>query len=330
MYRAVSVIFLLAASLCPLFSFSQVIELRPVENLPAETNFTPAYIVANKIRSITANLSNKPDNQVIDDKGLVQRYEFDTLGRMTQLSYTIISGTSTREIEVPALYRKGRIIRKAYTRYEKSYAYDTVTTNFYYDKKSRLVIKRTYANEVYNSVYYTYDSLGNIVKEVRCRETNEGTRIDFRLGIQTVTSMETFEYERTSPTQLKKKCLNDEGRVYRNVIINFDSKGNKTEEYSEYVVTWMNASSKWKYDEKGRVTEKTYSSNSAGDVKLRWTYEYDASGKFVGEKRYKNEVHTNEISYLYDEKGNILKSQIDRDHPNKSIGIVKYSYVYWK
>ena len=330
MYRPAYVIILLMALLWPVFSLSQVIELRPLENLPAEPSFNPAHIIGSGIRSLTLHLSNKPDNQVIDDKGLVQHYEFDTLGRVSQLYYTLISGTTTREVEVPPLYRKGRVIRKGYTRYEKSYAFDTVTTNFYYDGKSRLAIKRTFTNDVYNAIYYTYDDPGNIIKEVRCKETNTGTRNDFRLGVQTVTSLETFEYEKTSEVQLKKKCLNDEGRIYKNVIINYDSKGNKIDEYSEYVVTWMNASNTWKYDDKGRVTKKTYSSNSTGDIKQSWAYEYDAAGNLVAEKRFRNDAQTNEISYLYDEKGTLLKSQVNRDFPQKSIGIIKYSYTYRK
>ena len=92
MHRTVYAIFFLVALLCPALSFAQAIELRPLDNLPAETNFNPAYIIANKIKTITISIANKPDNQVIDDKGLVQHYTFDTLGRVTESYYTIISG----------------------------------------------------------------------------------------------------------------------------------------------------------------------------------------------------------------------------------------------
>lgn len=327
-----STIALIFFLLFPVLCFSQVILNKPQDIPTTDIVFNPSFIKENKIRSVKVDLSMKPDNKVIDDKGLMQLYEFDTLGRVSRFYYTIISGTTTREIDVPALYRRGRVVRKAYTRTETTYAYDTISTSFYYDSKSRLTIKRTNTGEVYNAVYYTYDIASNdIIKEVRCKESNTSEiKGEFRLGIQTVTSMETFEYEKTSPTQVKKKSLNDEGRVYRQTIINYDSKGNKLDESSEYVVTWMNAGSTWKYDEQGRLIEAAFATNATGDVRQESKYEYDAKGNLVAEKRYKNKEQTNEISYLYDESSKLLKSQVNRDFPQKQIGIVKYSYGYYK
>lgn len=310
---------------------AQIILTKPQELTLTEMEFDPVIIKANRIRSIKADLANKPDNKMIDDKGLIQYHEFDSLGRLTRYYYTIVSGTITREIEVPALYRRGRVIRKAYTKTESTYRYDTISTSFYYDSKSRVNIRRSNSGDVYTAIYYTYDPADdNIIKEVRCKETNASENPgEFRLGVQTVTSLETFQYEKASPTQVKKKCFNDEGRIYRQVIINYDSKGNKLEEYSEYVVTWMNASSSWKYNEEGRLIEKSYSSNATGDMKISASYEYDAKGNLVAEKRFKNNEQTNEISYLYDENGKLLRSQVNRDIPNKQIGIIKYSYQFY-
>lgn len=318
--------------LLPALLRAQIILTKPQETPLTELSFDPAVIKASKIKSITVDLAMKPDNKVIDDKGLMQYHEFDSLGRLVKFYYTMISGTTTREIQVPALYKRGRVVRKAYTRTENTYRYDTVSTWFYYDSRDRLIIKRTNSGDVYNSAYYTYDAVNNdIIKEVRCRETNTSeNKNDFRLGVQTVTSLETFQYERSSPTQLKKKCFNDEGRAYRQVIINYDSNGNKIEEYAEYVVTWMNASTTWEYDAQGRVAERNYSSNATGDLKESVNYEYDAKGNLVGEKRFKNQDQVNEISYLYDENGTLLKSQVNRDIPNKQIGIIKYSYGFYK
>jgi hypothetical protein len=316
--------------LCPFVLHAQMILTKPQEIQLTDMAFDPAVIKANKIRSITVDLAMKPDNKVIDDKGLVQHHEFDTLGRLTKYYYTIVNGTATREIQVPATYRKGRVVRKAYTRTENTYRYDTITTSFYYDSKSRVNIKRTSTGDVYNAIYYTYDVADdNIIKEVRCKETNASEIAgEFRLGVQTVTSLETFQYEKPSPTQVKKKCFNDEGRIYRQVIINYDSKGNRLDEYSEYVVTWMNASSAWKHDEQGRLTEKSYSSNATGDMMMSVKYEYDVKGNLIAEKRYKNNEQTNEISYLYDTSGK-LSSQVNRDIPNKQIGIIKYGYKFY-
>jgi hypothetical protein len=325
---AISLLLLLLPSLAT----AQLILNKPQDTPLTELMFDPAAIKAARISSIKADLAMKPDNKVIDDKGLVQYHEFDSLGRLTRYSYTIINGTTTREIQVPALYRKGRVVRKGYTRTESTYRYDTISTNFYYDTSNRLIIKRTSTGDIYNAAYYTYDIKdGNIIKEVRCKETNTSeNRNEFRLGVQTVTSLETFEYEKPAPTQVKKKCFNDEGRIYRQVIVNYDAKGNKTDEYSEYVVTWMNASSAWEYNDKGWLVEKNFTTNATGSEKESSVYEYDAKGNLTAEKRFKNDMQINEIGYLYDENGVLLRSQVNRDIPNKQIGIIKYSYGFYK
>lgn len=332
MHRYIAAFIFTLALLIPAASFSQIVLNRPQDIPLTDLAFDPAFIKTNRIRTITIDLANKPDNKVIDDKGLVQHCEFDQDGKLSRYYYTILSGTKTREIEIPAVYRKGRVVRKASTRTEKSYSYDTIATNFYYDAAGRVTIKRTTAGEYFQSVYYTYDMQdGSLIKEVRCRETNaSGNKNEFRLGVQTLTSLETFTYEKLSPTQVKKRSLNDEGRVYKQTIMNYDSKGSKLDENTEYVVTWMTSSETWKYDTQGRLVERSSYTNATGDVKASAQYEYDAKGNLTGEKRFKDKLQTNEISYLYDESGLLLKSQVNRDIPNKQIGIIKYSYTFYK
>ena len=47
------------------------------------------------------------------------------------------------------------------------------------------------------------------------------------------------------------------------------------------------------------------------------------------EKKFKNDALLFETSYLYDETNNLLKSKINRDHKNTSIGIVKFGYSFY-
>lgn len=332
MHRIIAAFLFSLALLIPVASLSQIVMNKPQEIATTDLVFDPAFVKKNKIKTITIDLANKPDNKVIDDKGLVQHCEFDAEGRLSRYYYTILSGTKTREIEVPAVYRRGRVVRKAYTRTENTYSYDTISTNYYYDNAGRITIKRTNAGEFFQSVYYTYDMQdGSLIKEVRCRETNASeNRNEFRLGVQTLTSLETFTYEKLSPTQIKKRSLNDEGRVYKQTIINYNSQGNKLDENAEYVVTWMTSTDTWKYDAQGRVIEKTSYSNTTGNARSSAQYEYDAKGNLTGEKRFKDQLQTNEISYLYDESGLLLRSQVNRDILNKQIGIIKYSYTFYK
>ncbi|MGZ4159126.1 MAG: hypothetical protein ACXVED_19350, partial [Bacteroidia bacterium] len=129
--------------------------------------------------------------------------------------------------------------------------------------------------------------------------------------------------------QIKKQCLNDEGREYKKAIINYDEKGNKLSENYDFIVSWMHQENIFQYDSNGRLQEKTSTSNESGDLKEYSVYEYDPKGILLSEKRFKNDALTFEISYLYDETFTLLKSEVSRDHKNASIGIVKFAYEYY-
>ena len=149
------------------------------------------------------------------------------------------------------------------------------------------------------------------------------------MGVQNILSSETFEYIQMTSTQIKKRCLNDEGREYKKGIINYDEKGNKLSENYEFIVSWMRQESVFQYDAKGNLLEGTFTSNESGNVKEYNAYKYDGNGVVLEEKKFKTEALLSEMSYLYDETNTLLKSKINRDHKNNSIGIVKFGYSYY-
>ena len=83
------------------------------------------------------------------------------------------------------------------------------------------------------------------------------------------------------------------------------------------------------FDAKGNLLEKTFTSNESGNVKEYMAYKYDGNGVVLEEKKFKNDALLSEMSYLYDETNNLLKSKINRDHKNNSIGIVKFGYSFY-
>lgn len=273
---------------------------------------------------------DKPDGEVIIDKGAAQGYEFDTQGRLSRYYYTILSTTQKEEVDVPAVKRKGRIIRPATTRTVTRYINDTIFANVYYDQQSRIILKRVCTGDYYDAYYYEYNEAGQIKQEMHFKETNiSENKNEFTLGVQKLLSTETFEYTILTPTQIKKRCLNDEGREYKKAIINYDEKGNKLFENYEFIVSWMRQERTYQYDITGKLIEQTYSSNESGEIKEYSVYKYDPAGILLEEKKFKNDVLLQEISYLYDETNTIVKSRISRDHKNASIGIVKYSYMFY-
>ncbi len=309
---------------------AQLISTKPVEIPVGPVNFNPDVVKQNKIKSIVLDMVDKPDGSIIIDRDATQGFEFDTNGKVVRYYYTLLARTETQEVDVPAVKKHGRIIRPASTRTILKYVNDTVFANVFYDDESRVITKRTRIGDYYDAYYYEYNEKGKIKKETHCRETNiSENKNEFRLGVQTVLSSETFEYEQLTPVQIKKKCINDEGREYKKAIISYDTKGNKLYENYDFIVSWMHEESDYEYNEQNYLVKKIYINNQSGEVRLESIYEYDANGSLTSEKKMKGTEVLNEVSYLFDDATKLVKSQIDRDFKNASIGIVKYAYTYY-
>ncbi len=313
-----------------LAAFGQLISTAPTEIGIGPSSFNAKTIKKNKIRKIDVVIVDKPDGEIIIDKGASQGYEFDSLGRTIRYYYTILNFAENEVVDVPEIRRKGKLVQAATNKTVTKYFNDTIFADIYYDQKSRIIAKRVKMGAYYNSYYYEYNNKDQIIKELHFRETNisEDKKL-FKLGVQNILSSETFEYVQMTPTQVKKRCLNDEGREYKKAIINYDEKGNKLSESYEFIVSWMRQENVYQYDNKEFLTEKTYTSNESGNVKEYTVYKYDASGVLLEEKKFKNDALVGETSYLYDETNTILKSKINRDHKNNSIGIVKFGYSFY-
>lgn len=281
---------------------AQLVDMMVHPNSISTSFFNAKFIKNKKIKSIKTKITEKPDSKLIIDEGLFKEYLFNEEGLLTQL--TIIKGYGENT--------------------------DTTADYFYYDDFQRLVGSRKRIGNIYHSVYYEYDALGNLKKEARCKETNASTKKDvFKLGKQVLKSLETFEYKKLNNNQYKKSCLNDEGRVYKSAIIVYDEAGRVKEENYEFTVSWVRIKNKYQYDAKGRLVKRTYMSNANGKFVENNVYEYDEQGNLLSEKNYENDMLSHEIAYLYNKRNALITSQVDRDFVNNSIQIVKYEYGFY-
>jgi hypothetical protein len=309
---------------------AQIINNKPVDIYAGPINFNPDVIKQNKIKSIVMDIVDKPDGAVIIDKNAAQGYEFDNNGRLTRYYYTILNKTETHEVNVPEIKRHGRVIRPATTDDVTKYINDTIFVNIFYDDHNRIIAKRMRTEDYYDAFYYEYNDQGQIKKEMHCKETNVSeNKNEFKLGVQKILSTETFVYTMLTPTQLKKQCLNDEGREYKKAIINYDDKGSQLSENYEFIVTWMREENTYIYNADKQLLEYTFTNNESGELKKRSVFEYNKNGMLLTEKKFKNNVLTDEINYLYDETNTFIKSEVNRDYINASIGIVKCDYTFY-
>lgn len=294
-------------------------------------NFNAEYVKQNKIKTITLDIVDKPDGSIIIDKNATQGYEFDTLGRLVRYYYTILNKTDVQEIKIPAIVKRGRVIREESTKSVTQFINDTIYVNLFYNDQNKIILKRVKTGDFYIAFYFEYDENLRLKKEMHFKETNiSENKKEFKLGVQTVLSSETFKYTQLTPTQIKKSCLNDEGREYKKVIMNYDSRGNKLSENYEFIVSWMRLESTYQYDSNDRLVDRVIKSNESVEQRIHSVFKYDVNKNILlMEQKYKDDILVNEISYLYDETNSLVKSQINRDFKNASIGIIKFSYTYY-
>jgi len=287
-----------------LISSAQIISINPFQLSLSNPEFNPTFIKKNKIKSISAALVVKPDDRPIVDKGLSQYYQFNYSNGLLTYSYFNIN--------------------------EGNNLFDTIPTYFYYDAKNNLKLKRTNEGNFYDSWYFIYDSLGRKIKQTNIKESNVSADPSvFKLGQQTVLSIDSCSFRQLTKTQIKKYYFNDEKKSYKESIENYDKNGKKINEQESFLFSWVRIETTCKYDSSGRVSEYGYNSNASGNLIQITNFHYDKNGNVDDVKKYNNTIETHEIAYLYTDSTHLLNAMIDRNFIEKNIVIVKYSYNYF-
>jgi len=292
--------------------------------------FNGTYIQQHRIKSITCDIIDKKDLQVAENIRFVNRYEFNKNGQLQLFYNTQLLKIIEKEIHHDAVYRKRKIIRRAYTSTKNIPVFDTISTVCIYDELNQLRIKRMNEGLFYDSYYYDYHSDSKLQKEMRYKETNATSfKHDFKIGTQINISEEHFEYKLINKQQFKKTCFNNENRPYKEIIYNLNNDNQIINITEQYVVTWLTQTYSFEYNSKHQMTKAISTSNSNGLRTLLKTYEYDSNDCLLTEKEYKNDMLIKEISYITDVSKNVT-SFIIRDPIEKTIRIIKLKYALYE
>jgi hypothetical protein len=316
---------------CSAFIFSakaQILCPTPETAFEVQHNFNAELIKMKNVKRIVFEVVDKRDFELVVDKNLVETYEFNNNGQLSRFYYTNIIKTIEKQTTINV--SNGR--RRGYhstVQSHNEYIYDTVSTSYFYSGKN-LILKRYHDGALfYESRYYRYDSLGNLTKELRFRETNNSKdKTVFILGGQLLLSEDSFQYKKYSSGQLKCILLNNENRSYKEQIINFDSLGRKISVFENYTAAaWIVQEQKFTYAG-NRLVSAEFKGNANNEVVIKRTYEYDKAEELYTEKQYKNDVLLKELSYVTDTANNLLNSMVIRDPVNKTMRIIKLKYDF--
>ncbi|MCU0435939.1 MAG: hypothetical protein MUC87_20950 [Bacteroidia bacterium] len=289
--------------------------------------FNRDSVLANKIRFVNIALQYKPDQQLIEDKGLREYYQFDTLGNLTLYWRSRVRATRTEEKVIPAVYRRGRRIRPERVEYRNYYVYDTVFVQYTYDSLSRLNIRRLCDGDYYSTWYYTWNKDNTLAVRIHVRETNLGrNHTNFILGVQTVISEEQFRYEKYLPRQLTQIALNDDGKPFRQTISDFDETGRVLEERLAFIVGGHYNTYRYEYDSLGRLSSRLFTMTGLNSGEELLKYTRDSLGRLDHVRLYREAVLHDEYTYLYQNSSSLPYAFINRRHQQAGIDIVKLYY----
>jgi len=307
---------------------TQILCPTPETAFEIQHNFNSELIKMKNIKRITFEVVDKKDFELVIDKNLVETYEFNNNGQLSRFYYTSIIKTIEKQttVNIPIGRRRGY---RSSVQSHNEYIYDTVSTSYFYSGKN-LILKRYHDGALfYESRYYRYDSLNNLTKELRFRETNNSKdKSVFILGGQLLLSEDSFQYKKYSSRQMKCILLNNENRPYKEQIINYDSLGRKISVFEHYTAAaWIMQEQKFEYAG-NRMIMAQFKGNANNEVEIRRTYEYDKNNELYTEKQYKNDVLLKELSYVTDSENNLLNSLVIRDHINKTMRIIKLKYDF--
>ncbi|HXD93900.1 MAG TPA: hypothetical protein VNX01_11860 [Bacteroidia bacterium] len=292
-------------------------------------SFNADEIKKRKIKTIIFEIVDKQDFKIVEDKDLSKHYEFDAEGRLKRSYYTVIKKIIQKEFHTAPVYRRGRLVGGGGTYSKNVYEFDTLSTNYFYDDKGNLMGKRFNDGTFYNATYYKYDSVGHVISLLSCKETNANAdKSVFTLGMQQINFEEKYKYIYSSSKQYKQQFLNDENRVFKEVIITFNAAKKPIQYNESYVATWINQITDFTYNDHNFLIEKKYTSNASDKIELKETYEYDANNLLNTEKHYKNSVLQTETGYVNDADTKIPNSFVTRDYINKTMQIVRVIYGY--
>lgn len=170
-----------------------------------------------------------------------------------------------------------------------------------------------------------FDAGGRPVRTTHVRIENLSTdRYRLQPGANTVISDETFSYADINDTTVRKTCMNDRGRPYREEVSTRNALGYLLRIDDRNLITQRMGRTTFTYDAKGRLKERTTVSDLGRPFEETWRWTYDAAGNPITRDLLRNGVLTRHSEYVYAEGTLFLKAVVTRDKETGLIELVRY------
>jgi len=280
---------------------AQMIDNSQGISLLEQYQFNPVFIRTNKLALVSGELSAKKESDIIRASSESVEYHFDRVGRLVQHD---------------VVYRQSK---RRNDRHTTIYRYDTDGTLI-----DRIVADLNGAT----SYRYTYDDQNRVVSEVCSRMESPKDTLSPTGPKRSEIYTETFQYTALENGE-KKTTFNSYGKPYREEFFYRDEYGYLTEHRQRLIMNNRMSTTKYQYNERGLLREKTVQTDLSKNEIIRFEYDYDDAGNLLAAREYHNEVQVRRVEFLYDEKSWVLNARVTKDEETELIRIARYETRYF-
>jgi hypothetical protein len=283
-------------------AFSQVLNNTSGSAFELKPSFDPKYIQANKIEAINTTYFTKQTGDVMRKTGEKTRFQFNEKGYLVSQTDYVNYNYQSREDSVV-----------------HSYEY---TTSGYLSKHKKRV------QNTINSVYYTTDTLGNIIREDYYKSVVKLQNNRFVFS-DSLLDFETMRYKVYPAQRQKKKIVyNSYGNPYLDFIYYYDSENQIIELDKKYKMTSEIHETKYFYNENKQVDSIVRFSSLTPNETESVYFIYGPNDNVLDKKVYVNKKLIYHTEFIYNEKTGMLSSILKQDIASNFLTIIRFETIY--
>ncbi len=279
---------------------AQVLDNATGITILGDPDFNPSFIRANKIETITAELSIKRESDIIRLANEIVNYQFDRVGRLVQIEKIRKPGLSSAEV---------------------------TATIFRYDLDGHLIDRILADTGGATSYRYGYDDEGRIISET-CSRMKSPTDTLLPVGPdRTEIYTEYFSYSKVDDG-VKKITYNSYRKPYKEELFLYDELGYLRENTQRYLMNNRRGKTSFSYNERGLLQYKEVINDLAVDDTTRMEYEYDDAGNLLSALEYHNGKLKRRIEFMYTADHWTLDARLTKVEETQLIRIVRYKTFF--
>ena len=274
------------------FSFGQVLDNQNGEAFTDKPFFNQKFIFENQIKQLSGYYVYKKKGESMKSTKFKYVYNFNRFGDLAS-TYETCPDDGTK---------------------------DTIWNIYQYDDKKNLTVHKKTDQEGFTSIYFGHDSIGRVISEEFKREiVSEDASVRFL----------TFNLEHLKyldfDGQTKRTRFNNYNLPYLDEFWNYNDLGYLLERTERVKMTSDIYTYGYSYNEKGKLSSISKSSNRQDEFIEELRFKYDDLGNLIEKLIYKNGVFTTDIQIIYNSKSKLVSSIITRQVSTGFLMILRFN-----